>query len=258
VANRKLTQIVLMTFVLMICGMQIAQAQQCPVPISITIGNVTVEPCSTVRVNIPIFMSNSCDVGGISLRIHTTQPAWLSFTPGDLNAADTIGSRISGWDMFAANVHSANPEQIYITAIADMPGGNIGALLYPGDGLICTMHLTFNNLLVCDTSQLISFVSAQVSDSTGNILYDSMVLNPDYFYVLPGHCNNNPRGDANCSGSLNGLDVVYLVAYFKGLGPGFCCLCSGDANSSGSVNGVDVTYLVAYFKGFNDPPAPCR
>jgi hypothetical protein len=258
VANLKLTQILLMAVVLTICGIQVAQSQeQCQVPISITIGNVTVEPCSTVRVNIPIFMNNACDVGGFNLHINTSDSTWLSFTPGDPNAADTIGSRLQGWDMFSANVHAAHPGQVIITAIADMPGGNVGALLSPGDGLICTLHLNYNNFLVCDTNQLLTFGSAQVSDSTGNILYEPLVLNTDYFYVLPGHCHNNPRGDANCSGTLNGLDVVYLVSYFKGSGHGFCCLCSGDANSTGSVNGVDVTYLVSYFKG-GPAPGPCR
>jgi hypothetical protein len=257
VANPKLTQVVLMAVVLTICGLQVAQSQQCPVPIAITIGNATVEPCSTVRVSIPIFINNSCDVGGINLRINTTDSTWLAFTPGDQNAADTIGSRISGWDMFSANVHAAHPGQMIITAIADMPGGNEGALLPPGDGLLCTIHLTYNNLLVCDSNQLITITSAQVSDSTGNILYSPLVLNNDYFYVLPGRCNGNPRGDANCSGSLNGLDVVYLVAYFKGSGRGFCCLCSADANNSGNVNGIDVTYLVSYFKG-GPALAPCR
>lgn len=60
-------------------------------------------------------------------------------------------------------------------------------------------------------------------------------------------------GDANSSGSVNGLDVVYLVNYLKGLGPPPDPYLAGDANGSCSVNGLDVTYLIAYLKG-GDPP----
>jgi len=65
-------------------------------------------------------------------------------------------------------------------------------------------------------------------------------------------------GDANGSGGANGLDVVYLVSYFKGgSAPADTCICdphgqlypAADANGSCSVNGLDVTYMVAYFKG---------
>ncbi len=73
-------------------------------------------------------------------------------------------------------------------------------------------------------------------------------------------------GDINNSGDLNGLDVTFAVAYFKG-GPasGYECECtpgntwfvSGDVNNSCFFNGLDVTYMVAYFKG-GPAPVPCQ
>jgi plastocyanin len=72
-------------------------------------------------------------------------------------------------------------------------------------------------------------------------------------------------GDANNTGSFNGVDVVYSVSYFKGgAPPPFTCNCgihgvlfaAGDVNASCSFNGVDVTYMVSYFKG-GPPPHPC-
>jgi len=60
-------------------------------------------------------------------------------------------------------------------------------------------------------------------------------------------------GDANNSGAVNGLDVVYLVNYLKGYGPPPDPYLAGDANGSCTVNGLDVTYLISYFKG-GDPP----
>ncbi len=56
-------------------------------------------------------------------------------------------------------------------------------------------------------------------------------------------------GDANNSGSVNGLDVVYLVNYFKGGGPPPVPYLAGDANGTCDVNGLDAVYLVNFFKG---------
>ncbi|UCC80171.1 MAG: carboxypeptidase regulatory-like domain-containing protein [Candidatus Zixiibacteriota bacterium] len=65
-------------------------------------------------------------------------------------------------------------------------------------------------------------------------------------------------GDINNSGGTNGLDVIYMVNYFKGgSSPPYICQCTagnswyvaGDVNNSCSFNGLDVTYLVGYFKG---------
>ncbi|UCC79064.1 MAG: hypothetical protein JSW64_12420 [Candidatus Zixiibacteriota bacterium] len=87
----------------------------------------------------------------------------------------------------------------------------------------------------------------------------------------PAGCDYSP-GDANNDGSTNGLDVIYLVAFFKGgPEPPLTCPCGShgdlfvgaDANGSCSVNGLDVTYMVSYFKGGPDiiacpdcPPTP--
>lgn len=253
-ANRKIVTIVLAAITMMVAGRQIAQGQ-CNV--SVTIGNITVDPCSPQRVSIPVFMNNPCPVGGFEFHIVTTQRAWLHFTPSDPACADTIGSRISNWEMFSGNVHSYADSQIIVTGIADMPGGGDSISLPPGNGLIFTIHLEFYDNNVCSTSQLIDFTLGHISDPSGYILYSNQ-LTPDFFYVLPGNCYDSPRGDVNCSGQLNGLDVLYLVTFLKGQGPSYCCLCTGDANNSNSVNGLDVTYLVGYFKGANPPPAPCR
>jgi hypothetical protein len=255
VANLKQIPIALVIFTAMILSGRIAYGQ-CNETVTVDLGNVSVEPCTPQRVNIPVYMTNYCNVGGFEFRFNTTAP-WLNFAPGDSACADTSGSRISGWEMFSANVHAQNSHQIIVTGIADMPAGDSGIYLPPGNGLIFTMHLNYENYLICDSSQAFIDSVGRVSDPTGYILYP-VQINMDTLFVLPGDCNDNPRGDANCSGALNGLDVTYLVAFFKGTGPGFCCLCSADANNTGNVNGLDVTYLVGYFKGYNPPPVPCH
>jgi len=229
--------------------------EDCPDPTIITIGNATLDPCMPQRVNVPVFMENHCPVGGFNIRIQTTDPTWLSFTVGDTAAADTFGSRISDWESFTASVFQSAAYRINVTAIANLPGGG-SPYLAPGNGLIFTIHMDYDNYLVCDSSQLLNFSNCGVSDTTGYVLYQ-LVLNRDSVYVLPGLCHDNPRGDANCSGTTNGIDVIYLVNFFKGIGSSFCCLCSGDVNNNDTVNGLDVTYFINYLKGVVPSLDPC-
>jgi hypothetical protein len=65
-------------------------------------------------------------------------------------------------------------------------------------------------------------------------------------------------GDVNANGQTNGIDVVFLVNFFKGgVAPPITCDCfphgalytAADANGDCSVNGLDVSYLVNFFKG---------
>ncbi|UCE66005.1 MAG: hypothetical protein JSU85_14300 [Candidatus Zixiibacteriota bacterium] len=76
------------------------------------------------------------------------------------------------------------------------------------------------------------------------------------------YCDDAVAGDANGSGTLNGLDVTYLSSYFQGgPQPPDSCMCvdedflyhAADANGSCACNGLDLTYLSNYFKG---GPAP--
>jgi hypothetical protein len=62
-------------------------------------------------------------------------------------------------------------------------------------------------------------------------------------------------GDANASGEFNGIDVVYMVNWFRASGPPIPDpLERGDANGDCVVNGVDVVYMVNYLKGFGPDP----
>ena len=85
------------------------------------------------------------------------------------------------------------------------------------------------------------------------IASDTIVID----FQFGGICDYVP-GDVNGNGNANGIDVIYLVAYFKGgsLPPDQCeCPPHGelfpaaDVNGSCSTNGLDVTYLVSYLKG---------
>jgi hypothetical protein len=74
--------------------------------------------------------------------------------------------------------------------------------------------------------------------------------------IFVGFCEYLP-GDTNESGNVNGIDVLYLVGFFKSANTPSNCLCghvgqlyvSADANGDCEVNGLDVAYMVNYFKG---------
>jgi hypothetical protein len=84
-------------------------------------------------------------------------------------------------------------------------------------------------------------------------------------------------GDINGNHSVNGVDIVYAVNYFKGSGPNPPIDCfpscpltpnpffaAGDVNGNCAFNGIDITYFVRYLKGqvpsllfcADCPPAP--
>jgi hypothetical protein len=247
---RKISVLIALLIVLAFSG--IPFAQDCTV--TVTVGGVTTPPCVDNRLDIPVYMNNPCWVGGFSIQISMTDPSWFEFDPDDPYAADTIGSRHTNWGVFGFTVHQYG-YLITVTALGDDGGGN-GQNLPPGDGLIFTLHGDFDNKDVSDTCQLINFGTTTVADTTGWILFPKILVR-DSVCVDP--CDSNQvRGDANNSGSLNGLDVTYLINYFKG-GSSIClgCPCGGDANNSGNANGLDVIFLVNYFKG-GPAPVPCE
>lgn len=61
-------------------------------------------------------------------------------------------------------------------------------------------------------------------------------------------------GDVNASGGIDIDDIVYVIAYVFGNGPGPQPTESGDVNCSGFVDIDDVVYLIAYiFQGGQQP-----
>jgi immune inhibitor A len=91
-------------------------------------------------------------------------------------------------------------------------------------------------------------------DNAGNIENRLGGAEAGIFVDTTYHSQNYLPGDANNNGAVNGLDVTYLINYFKGLGFAPEPLLAGDANGNCQVNGSDVVYLVNYLKGVGEPP----
>ncbi len=79
-----------------------------------------------------------------------------------------------------------------------------------------------------------------------------MMAKIDGWNVTPDSC-----GDANGNGTVNALDVTFLInfLYKKGAAPN--PLVKGDINGNGVINALDVTYLINFlYKGGPDPICP--
>lgn len=61
-------------------------------------------------------------------------------------------------------------------------------------------------------------------------------------------------GDANGNGSLNALDVTFLINFIYKHGPAPNPLQSGDVNRSGTINALDVTFMINFL--YKHGPAP--
>lgn len=111
-------------------------------------------------------------------------------------------------------------------------------------------HADTSISLITDTLQTHAttmFWRVAALDDSGHVTYGGSP-NPEYRRLTV-----MATGDANSSGSLNGLDVVYIVNYFKGAGPAPSPVEIADANGDCAVNGIDVIFLVNYFKGGATP-----
>ena len=73
-------------------------------------------------------------------------------------------------------------------------------------------------------------------------------------------------GDANDDQGINGIDVIFMVSFFKGgEPPPVICYCppvgnlyaAADANGNCNFNGLDIVFFVNYLKGVGGPPRTC-
>ena len=67
-------------------------------------------------------------------------------------------------------------------------------------------------------------------------------------------CNVSRAGDVNNNGTINLLDITYLISYLYKNGPEPPCKFQGDTNGNGAINLLDITYLISYL--YKHGPAP--
>jgi hypothetical protein len=200
---------------------------------SLIVSTVTVGP-GLDTVLVPVYIVYETDICTAEINL-----AWVS-SDSNINAVDIIPAAESFWD-FSGYVYQYSFELF----------ANGSNLAPEHGGRVLAFYIRF---------ALDNPVTQQVDIRRG-YSFTPVFWNCDHTagtfpHFIRGAINyftSRPPGDANGSYDVNGLDVVYLLNYLKGIGPMPDPLLSGDVNGSCQVNGLDVIYLVNYLKG---GPAP--
>jgi hypothetical protein len=134
-------------------------------------------------------------------------------------------------------------------------GDSLWAATYDYDGIAGDSDDSFETRVYPDGDIMVfGYADVQTGSGADN---DCWAIKIHDGALQPSGCEY-VAGDVNGSESLNGLDVTYGVAFFKGGPvPPYECECTpgntwyvaGDVNGSCSYNGLDITYLVSFFKG---------
>lgn len=215
------------------------------------IDDVYIDRGDGAEVEIPVWFSNTCSVGGLAIQFDLSPANIFNFVDIDYD-----GGSIEYWDYLQDNLLQGNPSHLKMVGIANLDDPYTSPLP-PGENvLLCTIRLRFSCTYYTNTIAYIgvNMDSSSISDSSGYHVFEHIAADAG---VLQIGSDLAIRGDSNCSGQLLGSDVTYLVNYFRGLGYCPCSRCAGDANGDGNIIGSDVTYLVRYFTGAGAPPPPC-
>ncbi|MEW5923441.1 MAG: S8 family serine peptidase [Candidatus Zixiibacteriota bacterium] len=217
---------------------------------TIRIGSLSTPPNSNIVV--PVYLDNkylnSSIIFPFKIRRPNGQPpAYPTYVRFD--SASVSGLRTEYFDQ-VKNIYFDPVGQRFMYSMlpnTTTPGSNY---LPPDTGVILKLYLYIGD--PGSTETLI------ISDTTlsGRILELGSVVSNYVPVKIAGQitvavCS---RGDANFDGSINILDVTFLINYLYRGGPAPELYC-GDANASGNLNILDATYLISYlYKGGPPPP----
>jgi len=211
---------------------------------------LTIDRDAFATFSIPAHFYNECVVGGIQFDIVTDPPG--AILPVDI---DLTGSRLENWELLSDTTNDDSNTRHFV-GIANLPADPQTPPLDSGNGLLFNIIFEFGCNYVENSDVYLGFDNIIISDDTGYIIYENVSVAGSYVYIGDDVTPYN-RGDTNCSGSLTGPDVTYLVNFFRGQQDCPCSRCAGDANADGSVIGSDVTFMVRYFSGTGPAPVPC-
>lgn len=191
-------------------------------------------------VKIPIYLKNSQPMHYFILPVIYTGEMQLSYLD-----FDTDSCRTDYFDAVQVVASSAEDKKVVF-------------LISPG-------YAIYNPPLEPGYGRIINIYFARESGSGANVLdtttysYNSLKHNAAYIeyqpHVIQGLVTNitGIKGDANNDGTINLLDITFLISYLYKGGPE-PDFYAGDVNSDGTINLLDITYLIAYL--YKDGPPP--
>jgi len=195
-------------------------------------------PGDTIKMS--IYLKNAHPVEYFTLPISYGGPLQLEYLDFDTDSCRT--------DYF---------EQVKMTALSPYEGyaafsfvpavTGQGPPLEPGYGRIINIYFRHQSGTGTNILDTVSFSGKNLNVNAGYM---------DYMpFVKTGYVSQTlqVKGDANADGSINILDITFLINYLYkgGPSPGEY---AGDVNSDGAINLLDVTYLINYLYKGGPPP----
>ena len=224
--------------------------------VMVTADTLRFEPISTqpnTEVVIPVYLDNKYLVSSIMLpfkirRPDGSIPSYPSYIRFD--SASTVGLRTENWDQVKAIYFDPYGQRFTYSLLPNTttPGSNY---LQPDTGAILNLYFHIGTSPGNETLIIEDTVLSGREMKLGSIYSDYVPV------MVPGQltvaiCD---RGDADFSGSINILDVTYIINYLYKGGPEPDLYCA-DANATGMINILDVTYIINYLYKGGPPPPP--
>jgi hypothetical protein len=125
-----------------------------------------------------------------------------------------------------------------------------GAFVLPKNLVVDKLFAYSDTLGEEELEDTIDYITNPVE---GSNLFLVVVRNQFYYDRLK--LEYTSRGDVNADGSIDAVDVVYLINYLYIHGPAPIPLEAGDVDCDGVINAADVVYLINYL--YIDGPPPC-
>ena len=191
-------------------------------------------------VKLSIYLKNSQPMNSFTLPISyggDLQLEYLDF--------DTDSCRSDYFDQVNMTLFSPFEGKAAFSFIPDLYGNN--PPLEPGYGRLINIYFILQSGLGTNILDTTTMSEVQLNLDAGYVNYQPVILTG---YVSQ---NSQIKGDANADGSINILDIVYLIRYLYKGGPAPDPY-AGDVDSNGAINLLDITYLINYL--YRDGPPP--
>lgn len=102
------------------------------------------------------------------------------------------------------------------------------------------------------TENMMIFDSIRIYSDAAN---HPILIVPVSAHILPDSvAGTYPLGDVNLDGWCNIVDVCMIQRYLAGIITTLPCMSAADANGSGTITGMDIIYLISYLKKIGSPP----
>ncbi len=251
---------VLLVCLVVVGGMTIAKAQT--PNFYLTIDDVSGYVGELVE--IPVFMQTLADsLDGFQISLALSRPDLVYFEVDTVVVGqetmyvcqfDTVGTLASGWEHVEARSTLGQGLDLRLSGISDVGSGTTPGIPSYSSGILMKFYARILpdilDTLTDRTVNLNVHVSTSYFSNELGELIEPVEITSGSVTVLAG-----VRGDANCDGVLNPIDVVLLVNYvYKGWDV-LCSVEQCDINCDSSTNPIDVVFLVNYvYKNWPLPP----